>query len=204
MKWMAPTKPAFFKTNGSLVFFQEFMKHPLQIGSVIPSSRFLEQRIVRAAKVASARVIIELGPGTGGVTRAILQAMPQDATLLSVEINPTLHSIVDSIDDQRLIAHHGSASELEQILGQYGLNAPDAIISGIPFSTMSHGIGSQIVAAVSAVLPANGRFVAYQVKRQVATLCEPFMGTGNTSIELLNIPPMRIFQWVKNAEAKPV
>lgn len=200
---MTRTKPTFFKTNGRLVFFQEFMKHPLQIGSVIPSSRFLEQRIVRAANVASARVIIELGPGTGGVTRAMLQAMPRDATLLSIEINPTLHSIVDAIDDQRFIAHLGSASELEQILERYGLDAPDAIVSGIPFSTMSHGIGSQIVAAVSAVLPANGRFVAYQVKRQVATLCDPVMGAGQTSLELLNIPPMRIFQWVKNEEEMP-
>lgn len=201
---MASSKPSLFKTNGRLVFFQEFMKHPLQIGSVIPSSRFLEQRIVRSANVATAKVIVELGPGTGGVTRAMLQAMPKDATLLSIEINPTFHSIVDRIDDQRIIAHLGSASELKHILAQYGLDAPDAIVSGIPFSTMNRSLGSQIVAAVSAALPANGRFVAYQVKRQVATLCEPFMGTGQTTLELLNIPPMRIFQWVKTVETKPI
>jgi len=204
MQSMARTKTTFFKTNGRLVFLQEFIKHPLQIGSVIPSSRFLEQRIVRAANIASAKVIIELGPGTGGVTRAMLQAMPRDATLLSIEINPTLHSIVNTIDDQRLIAHLGSACELEQILGRYGLETPDAIVSGIPFSTMSHGTGSQIVAAVSAALPANGRFVAYQMKRQVATLCDPVLGAGQTFLELLNIPPMRIFRWVKNAEARPI
>lgn len=201
---MASSKPSLFKTNGRLVFFQEFMKHPLQIGSVIPSSRFLEQRIVRSANVATAKIIVELGPGTGGVTRAMLQAMPKDATLLSIEINPTFHSIVDRIDDQRIIAHLGSASELKHILAQYGLDAPDAIVSGIPFSTMNRSLGSQIVAAVSAALPANGRFVAYQVKRQVATLCEPFMGTGQTTLELLNIPPMRIFQWVKTVETKPI
>lgn len=204
MEEMASSKPSLFKTNGRLVFFQEFMKHPLQIGSVIPSSRFLEQRIVRSANVATAKVIVELGPGTGGVTRAMLQAMPKDATLLSIEINPTFHSIVDRIDDQRIIAHLGSASELKHILAQYGLDAPDAIVSGIPFSTMNRSLGSQIVAAVSAALPANGRFVAYQVKRQVATLCEPFMGTGQTTLELLNIPPMRIFQWVKTVETKPI
>ena len=72
---MSNIKPANSKVNGRLVFFQEFLKHPLQIGSVIPSSRFLERRIVAAAGAASAEVIIELGPGTGGVTRAILRAM---------------------------------------------------------------------------------------------------------------------------------
>lgn len=187
------------KANGHLLFIKEFLKHPLQIGSIIPSSRFLERRIVEAAGVALADVIIELGPGTGGITRAILRAMPQHAKLLSIEINPHFNRLVSVIADNRLIAHHGSASELRETVSQYGLDAPDAIVSGIPFSTMSHSAGSQIIEAVSSLLPPNGHFVAYQVNNQVAALCRPFMGPGQISIELFNIPPMRVFHWVKNA-----
>jgi phospholipid N-methyltransferase len=187
------------KVNGRLVFIQEFLKHPLQIGSIIPSSRFLEQRIVEAASAASAEVIIELGPGTGGVTRAMLQAMPPHARLLCIEINPHFNKLVSSIEDDRLTAHLGSARELKQILSKYDLDPPNAIVSGIPFSTMSRSAGSQIIEAVSSVLPPNGRFVAYQVNSQVATLCRPFLGPEQTSIEFLNIPPMRIFQWIKSA-----
>jgi phospholipid N-methyltransferase len=58
------------RVSGSLVFLQEFLKHPLQIGSVIPSSRFLEQRVVEAAGAADGEVIVELGPGVGGITWA--------------------------------------------------------------------------------------------------------------------------------------
>jgi phosphatidylethanolamine/phosphatidyl-N-methylethanolamine N-methyltransferase len=187
------------KVNGRLVFIQEFLKHPLQIGSVIPSSRFLERRIVEAAGADSVKVIIELGPGVGGVTRAILRAMPQDAKLLSIEINPTFNTLVSKIEDSRLIAHLGSAIEIREILSGYGLDLPDAIVSGIPFSTMSRTDGSKIIKTVSSLLPPNGRFVAYQVNSQVATLCQPFMGSGQASMEYLNIPPMRIFQWVKKA-----
>ncbi|TKB27431.1 methyltransferase type 12 [Desulfopila sp. IMCC35006] len=196
---MPDKKGNIFKMNGRLFFFREFLKHPLEIGSIIPSSRFLERRIVQASAVASARVIIELGPGIGGVTRAILRTMPQRARLLSIEINPNFHGLVSKIEDDRLIVHLGSASELREIIAQYDLDPPDAIISGIPFSTMSRDTGSQIVAAVSSVLPPNGRFVAYQVKDQVAELCEPFLGPWRTSIELRNIPPMRIFQWEKSS-----
>ncbi len=196
---MPEQKGNIFKMNGRLFFFREFLKHPLEIGSIIPSSRFLERRIVEASAVASARVIIELGPGIGGVTRAILRTMPQRARLLSIEINPNFHGLVSKIEDDRLIVHLGSASELREIIAQYDLDPPDAIISGIPFSTMSRDTGSQIVAAVSSVLPPNGRFVAYQVKDQVAELCQPFLGPWRTSIELRNIPPMRIFQWEKSA-----
>ena len=95
--------------NGQFVFFQEFLKHPLQIGSIIPSSSFLERRILEIAGICSAKTIVELGPGTGGMTKAILRAMPQHARLLSIEINPHFHALVSSIEDDRLIAHLGSA-----------------------------------------------------------------------------------------------
>lgn len=184
--------------NGRLVFLQEFLKHPLQIGSIIPSSRFMERRIVAAAGISSAAVVVELGAGIGNITRAILHAMPQHATLLSIEINPQFHALVSSIHDDRLIAHLGSAHELKKIISMYGLDAPSAVVSGIPFSTMSRSAGTQILEAVSSSLAQNGRFVAYQVSNRVATLCQPFLGSGHTTIELINIPPMRIFQWEKN------
>jgi phospholipid N-methyltransferase len=185
------------QVNGHLVFIQEFLKHPLQIGSIIPSSRFLERRIVEAAKADAADVIIELGPGAGGITRAMLQAMQPHARLLSIEINPNFNSLMRTIEDNRLTAHLGSARDLKKIFSIYDLDPPNSIVSGIPFSTMSRSAGSQIIEAVVTLLPPNGRFVAYQVNNQVATLCRPFMGPEQTSLELFNIPPMRIFQWTK-------
>jgi phospholipid N-methyltransferase len=185
--------------NGQFTFFQEFLKHPLQIGSVIPSSRFLEQRILEISRIASAQTIVELGSGTGGTTRAILGAMPQSAKLLSIEINPHLYASVSKISDDRLIAHLGNACELKKILFMYDMRRPEAVISGIPFSTMSHSAGSQLIEAVSSLLVPNGRFVAYQVSKRVASLCRPFLGTGQMEVELLNIPPVRIYQWEKSA-----
>ncbi len=195
---MRETKPVNSTMNGRFALFQEFLKHPLQIGSIVPSSRFLEQRILEAAAVASARTVIELGSGTGSTTRAILRAMPADARLLSIEINPHLHALVECIDDDRLIAHLGSAFELKKIISIYGLDAPDAVISGIPFSTMGENEGSQVIEAISSLLAPNGRFVAYQVSKRVVSLCQPFLGPEREVVELLNVPPMRVYLWKKN------
>jgi phosphatidylethanolamine/phosphatidyl-N-methylethanolamine N-methyltransferase len=184
--------------NGQFTFFQEFLRHPLQIGSVIPSSRFLERRILEVSGIASAETIVELGSGTGGTTRAILGAMPQRAKLLSIEINPHLYASVSKISDDRLIAHLGNACELKKILFMYDMGRPEVVISGIPFSTMNHSTGSQVIEAVSSLLSPNGRFVAYQVSKRVASLCRPFLGTGQMEVELLNIPPIRIYQWAKS------
>jgi len=196
-KQIADTRPVNSLLNGRFAFFKEFLKHPLQIGSIIPSSRFLEQRILGTSAIASATTIVELGSGTGGTTRAILNAMPKGARLLSIEINPHFHTLVSSIEDERLIAHLGSASELKTIISMYGLDAPEAVISGIPFSTMKASEASQVIEAISTLLAPNGRFVAYQVSRQVATLCRPFLGPEQMVMELLNIPPTRIYQWEK-------
>lgn len=180
-----------------LAFFIAFLKNPLQVGSIIPSSHSLLRRIVDVAAIASATTIVELGPGNGGSTRAILDAAPAHATLLSVEVNPRLHEMACRIDDKRLIAHRDDARRLKDILCRYGLGPPDVVISGIPFSTMGMQAGTQLLEEISAVLAPGGRFVAYQVSSRVAALARPLMGTAYMEWELLNIPPMRVYRWEK-------
>lgn len=186
--------------NGRLEFFFEFVKHPLQIGSIIPSSRFLERRILDAAGVDSARTVVELGPGTGGTTRAILDAMSAGARLLSIEINPHFHRMVSDIGDPRLIAHLGSACDLADIIAEHDLAPPDAVISGIPFSTLSPQLGESLIRAIPAVLSPGGCFVAYQARARVAELCDPIMGRSESATEFRNIPPMRVYKWTATGE----
>lgn len=183
------------KTDDRVVFLQQFLKNPRQVGSVIPSSRYLERRVVALAEVPTARTIVELGTGTGGITRAILEAMPCDARLLGIEINPRFQELLNGFGDSRLIPHAGSAEHLRDILAQHGLPAPDAIISGIPFSTMDRGLGTRILASIAEVLAPGGRFVAYQVSGQVAKLALPVLGAPRRQVEFLNIPPVRLYRW---------
>ncbi len=183
--------------NGYTFFFQEFLKHPLQIGSVVPSSHFLEQRVVETADVKSARFVVELGPGVGGITKAILKAAGQDFTLLSIDINPNFYGFIKKIKDERLIAHLGNAIDLKEIIAGYELKEPDAVISGIPFSTIGDDCGTKILHSVFDVLKPGGRFVAYQLSSRVISLCKPVMGEGEVVMELLNIPPMKVCCWRK-------
>ncbi len=198
---MTKANPLHALTNGWFVFFQEFLRHPLQIGSIIPSSRFLERRIVAAAGIPSVKTVVELGPGTGGTTRAILRAMAPDAQLLSVELNPHFHKLVCRIDDARLIPHLGSARELARIVSTHALDPPGAVISGIPFSTMDPTAGTQILETIASLLPPGGRFVAYQVSTRVASLSRQLTAPGQMAmeLELFNIPPLRVFCWQKGA-----
>jgi phospholipid N-methyltransferase len=180
-----------------LAFLQGFLRKPQQVGSVIPSSRFLERRLVELGGVACARLVVELGPGTGGTTRALLRALPADATLLAIEIDPRFASILRESPDPRLIVHEGSAEALAEALALHGLGAPDVVVSGIPFSTIDPALGRRIAGAIFDVLPAGGRFVAYQVRDRVHDVARPFFGRARVAVELRNFPPMRVYSWRK-------
>jgi len=184
----------------SIDFFRGFMRSPEQVGSVIPSSRFMERRITSMAELSGARCTVELGPGTGGTTRAILEAMPPDGRLLTIELDPQFSESLNEIGDPRLISHFGSATDLGNILAEYGLPAPDAVISGIPFSTMPRDVADTIVGAIGEHLAPGGRFLAYQFRGHVARISEPLLGKpSETEFELFNIPPMRFYLWRRGA-----
>jgi phospholipid N-methyltransferase len=183
-----------------LAFFQGFLRKPMQVGSIIPSSRFLERRIARAAGIGRARLVVELGPGTGGTTRALLRQMRPDARLLAIEIDPDFVSVLRRLNhDPRLIVHEGSATDIRQILAKHELGAPDVILSGIPFSTMTRPLGRDIIRSVHESLEPGGVFVAYQVRDRVKILGSEVFGRAQTDMVLLNVPPMRVYRWEKKA-----
>jgi phospholipid N-methyltransferase len=180
-----------------IAFFKGFLKRPSVVGSVIPSSRFLERRIVKLMDVSSAKRIVELGPGTGGVTRAVLRKMNADAKLLAIEINPDFIPVLRQMGDPRLIVHEGDVRFLREVLDEHGLEGADAVFSGIPFSTMSRSLAQEILHAVSRSLSPGGCFIAYQFRNRVAEIgCDVF-GSPNVEIELLNVPPCRLYCWQK-------
>lgn len=180
------------------VFFREFLRHPLQVGSVIPSSGFLKNRIVEAAGLEGAESVVEIGPGTGGTSVALLRHLPSGGRLLTIELNPTLHRVVDSIADGRLAAHLGDAEDMVAIAREHDLPAPDAVVSGIPFSQMPEEAGRRVIDAIHALLKPKGRFVAYQFSRRVAELAEPVFGKGGEELEYRNVPPIHVFRWTKS------
>lgn len=179
-------------------FFQAFLRSPQVVASVIPSSSFVERRVVRAANATQARVLVELGGGTGGITRALLAAMGVQSSLLVIERTARFVDKLRAINDPRLDVLHGCASSIGEELESRDLRAADAVISGIPFSTMPKALASDIVDAVHDALAPGGVFVAYQFTDRVAEYTRPVMGKPAIEFELCNVPPLRLFTWRKD------
>lgn len=192
-------QPARTQRDERLTFLQGFLREPRGVGSVIPSSRFMERRLVGVAGLASAESVVELGPGTGGTTRAFLKAMPAGSALMAIELDPLFADHVrNTVRDPRLVVHQGSAEHIVQTLAAYRQRSPQAVISGIPFSTMPAEVGQRIVQAVREALAPGGCFVAYQFRDVVARLARPVFGAPEyEQMEFLNVPPMHVWRWRK-------
>ena len=184
--------------NGKLAFFMGFLRYPNRVASIVPSSKFVERRLVKAAAIAKAKLVVELGPGIGGTTQAVLDSLAPDAKLMVMEVNPDFAEMLRSHPDPRLIVYHGSAENIQEALKQNNLNQPDAVISGIPFSTIPTAIGQNIIEAVWNCLASDGCFVAYQFKGKVALLGKKILGRPSCELELLNVPPVRMYCWKKS------
>jgi phosphatidylethanolamine/phosphatidyl-N-methylethanolamine N-methyltransferase len=194
-------QPRRLQRNGALAFFLGFLRNPNMVASLVPSSRFLERRIVEAGAIAGARLVVELGPGTGGTTRALLAALPADARLLVVELNPRFAELLRVDADPRLIVHEGSAEDLPRVLAAHGLGAADVVVSGIPFSTMPPDVARRIILEIWQCLAPGGRFVAYQVRRHVAEFARERFGEPRREFELRNAPPIRVYNWRKLSDS---
>src|SRR6266404_6549032 len=91
-------------------FLRGFIKNPVMVGSIIPSSRILIDRMLEPVDWANTRLFVEYGPGVGTFTKPILERLAPDAKLVTIDTNPDFTAYLkERIDDSRLIAVTGSA-----------------------------------------------------------------------------------------------
>lgn len=136
----------------------EFLRRPLTTGAVAASSRRLAYAMTEGIGLERARVVVELGPGTGVFTDAVLARLAPDARLVAVELNPVLAArLAATRRDARLTVVHGSAAESAGVAGE----PVDAVVSGLPWTVMLRERRGQILDAVTEVLAPGGRFTTF-------------------------------------------
>ena len=177
-----------------LAFLRGFLRHPVMVGSVIPSSRRLIDRMLGPVDWESTRLFVEYGPGVGTFTRVILDRLPEDARLVTIDTNPEFTAFLkESIDDPRLIAVTASAADVEKVLSDRGLGHADYILSGLPFSTLPPGVGDAIGAATARAIRPGGAFLVYQFSPKVRDFIAPVFERIERGFEWINVPPATLF-----------
>lgn len=177
------------------IFINQSLRHFMMTGSIIPSSSRLARKMVKGI---SYPVIIELGPGTGVFTKEILNNLPKNGILISIESNQIfVNYIKDQIKDNRLKLYTGDALNLKNYLKDNGIKKVDCIISGLPIANLKSEIRKKLLNEISDCLNDEGVFIQF----------EYFLGGINTvrkvfpkisiDFELFNFPPAFVMRCKK-------
>ena len=184
-------------------FLRGFLKNPVMVGSIIPSSRVLIDKMLGRVDWENTKLFVEYGPGVGTFTRPILDKLAPDATAGDDRHQRGLHALFEGVDrGSRLVPVTGSAADVEKILEDRGLPKADFVLSGLPFSTLPPGVGEAIAEATSQVVRPGGAFLVYQFSPKVLDFIKPHFDKIDRGFEWINVPPATLFWAWKKPDAK--
>jgi phosphatidylethanolamine/phosphatidyl-N-methylethanolamine N-methyltransferase len=144
------------------VFLKRWLRRPLGMGSVTPSGQALGRAMARAAldRLPDTGAVIELGAGTGSITRALLAAGIGVHRLVPIEIDRELHGhLAHAFPSLRVL--NGDAAHLPELLAAHDVPKVAAVVSGLPLLAMPAPVVEAIVTAIVAVLPPDGALVQF-------------------------------------------
>jgi hypothetical protein len=177
------------------IFFKGFVKHPVMVGAIVPSSRRTIERVLSKVDWEACDLFVEYGPGVGTFCRPVLDKMRRDARLIVIDTNPDfIRYLSRTIGDSRFVAVHGSASEVEAIIRAHGFEHADYVLSGLPFTTLPEGVGPAIMAATHRVLRPGGAFLVYQYTARARELMGRYFARIDKGYEPINVPPC-VISW---------
>ncbi len=148
---------------GTTLFLRRWLRNPLSMGAVVPSGRLLAEAMARAtvAEVAGRDGhVIELGAGTGEVTKALLAAGIPAERLALVEREPELAVFLRRhFPGPRIV--EGDAARLPRLLEQQRIGPAAAVVSSLPLLSLPAAIVTGIVHSVFEVLPRGAALVQF-------------------------------------------
>lgn len=170
------------------------IKHIKTSGTIVRSSPFLISRLLRAIDFRRARTVVQLGVGTGCITRALLRRMHPDARLVSLELNQVFIEENRELTDPRLTLVQGCAGDLPGIAGELGLGELDYIVSSLPLAIMDDDLVERILVASDDLLADDGMFLQYQYSLSQRSNLERRFRDVRVGFTLANIPPAFVYE----------
>ncbi|MEU1276276.1 methyltransferase domain-containing protein [Streptomyces sp. NPDC005799] len=169
-------------------------------GAVAASSGRLAAAMTHDIGLDKARLVVELGPGTGVFTEAVLRRIPPAARLVAIELNADLADrLAATHRDGRLSVVHGAAADL----AEFADGPVDAVVSGLPWTVMPARTREHTLDVVAKSLAPGGRFTTFAYthaawtppgRALAAALRDRFPTVERTSTVWPNVPPAFVYR----------
>ncbi len=180
--------------SDTTLFLQEWLANPGRTGSIVPSSRQLAAAMAHWLPADPESFVLELGPGTGIVTQALLKRGLRENRLVAIEHNPKLARLLqERFPRARILA--GDAWQLDDLLRKHHkpVESVGAVISSLPLLNFSVEKAEALAQKIRAVLEPQGHWVqfTYRIHKLRPRGAASFK-LHATKIVWLNLPPARV------------
>ena len=199
---LPPLKPPHrpFRWRDEAQFIKNWFDRPLMTGAISPSGRMLAARMAAYVERDSDRPVIELGPGTGPVTEALLAQGVATERLVLIEFNPDFCAALRRRFPAVTVIM-GDAYELAQTLEAAGIDHVSAIVSSLPLLTHPEAKRLKLLNDAFAVLKSGGPFIqftySFQSPMPLTVADQPVAGISAevSPVIWMNLPPARVWTY---------
>ncbi|HET7382663.1 MAG TPA: rRNA adenine N-6-methyltransferase family protein [Pseudolabrys sp.] len=182
------------RLDDEVQFIRSWIEKPLSTGAVMPSSRVLARAMARYVDPQADGPVIELGPGTGPVTEALVKQGIDPARLILVEFNPDFCRLLRARYPAATVVQ-GDAYRLRRLLESYVSEPAAAIVSGLPLVTKPLRTRLRLISDAMTLLATGAPFVQFTYA-MLPPIPKELSGVRAEASELIwmNLPPARV--WV--------
>jgi phosphatidylethanolamine/phosphatidyl-N-methylethanolamine N-methyltransferase len=179
-------------------FIRSWLEKPLSTGAVAPSSKLLARTMAAYVDPQAAGPVIELGPGTGPVTEALVTQGVDPARLVLVEFNPTFCRLLRSRYPEATVVQ-GDAYSLQRLLGTLLRQPAAAVVSGLPLFTKPLKTRLKLMHEAFALMAPAAPFVqfTYAVMSPIPKALRGVSAEASERI-WMNLPPARVWVYRKS------
>ncbi len=172
-----------------LKFFMRSMRNWKTIGTPMPSSLIASKKMADPVDFGSARCVVELGAGSGPITKELLKRLHPEAKLFVFERVKDFSDLIRDFNDPRLTVVNDSAEKLIPILKSYGVEMVDAVVSTLPLALMDKEVKENIYSSISKILRPGSPYVQIQYSLLSKRELKKNFSKVSLRFTILNFPP---------------
>jgi len=187
-----------FQNLDEVRFIRSWFEKPLSTGAVAPSSKLLARKMAAYVDPEIPGPVIELGPGTGPVTEALVAQGVDPARLVLVEFNPTFCRLLRSRYPAATVVQ-GDAYSLQHLLGDVLAEPAAAVVSGLPLFTKPLRMRLRLMREAFEMMLPEAPFVQFTYA-VISPIPKELSGVTAEASERIwmNLPPARVWVYRKS------
>ena len=186
----------------SLGFLAQFVRRPSTVGAVIPSSRWLARAMVEWGALHEADLVVELGPGTGPFTQAILDTDGDQTQFFALELNTRFAERLGERFPKANV-YNDSAERILHYMQQHNRPHVDNVLCGLPWASLPLKVQEGVMSAISQALAPGGTFATFaylhalglpNARRFRQRLESTFSSVETSRVVWQNVPPAFVYR----------